>query len=58
MFLHFCVQQASISLLRQATASGTVSQAAVADADLTAEQADGDVDAGNAGDATDEAAAQ
>jgi len=31
-----------------ATASGTVSQAAVADADLTAEQADGDLDAGTA----------
>lgn len=29
-----------------ATASGTVSQAAVADADLTAEQVDGDLDAG------------
>ncbi|WP_440465390.1 hypothetical protein [Psychrobacter sp. ASPA161_6] len=39
-----------------ATASGTVSQAAVADADLTAEQADGDLDAGNAADDT--AAAQ
>ena len=44
-----------------ATASGTVSQAAVADTDLTAEQADGDLDAGNAGDtgnAADETAAQ
>ena len=30
-----------------ATAEGTVSQVAVADADLTAEQADGDLDAGN-----------
>ena len=30
-----------------ATASGTVNQAAVGDADLTAEQADGDLDAGN-----------
>ncbi|WP_352310693.1 hypothetical protein [Psychrobacter sp. W2-37-MNA-CIBAN-0211] len=39
-----------------ATASGTVSQVAVADADLTAEQADGDLDAGNAADDT--AAAQ
>ncbi|HCI76856.1 MULTISPECIES: hypothetical protein [unclassified Psychrobacter] len=37
-----------------ATASGTVSQTAVADADLTAEQADGDLEAG---DATDEAVA-
>lgn len=33
-----------------ATASGTVSQAAVEDADLTAEQADGDLDAGTAED--------
>lgn len=30
-----------------ATASGTVNQAAVGDADLTAEQADGDLDAGD-----------
>ena len=30
-----------------ASASGTVNQAAVGDADLTAEQADGDLDAGN-----------
>ena len=37
-----------------ATAEGTVSQAAVADADLTAEQADGDLDAGT----TEAAAAQ
>jgi len=37
-----------------ATASGTVSQTAVADADLTAEQADGDLEAG---DTTDEAVA-
>ena len=39
-----------------ATASGTVSQTAVADADLTAEQADGDLEAGDAADDT--AAAQ
>ena len=39
-----------------ATASGTVSQAAVADADLTAEQADGDLDAGDAGTAADDTA--
>ena len=41
-----------------ATASGTVSQAAVADADLTAEQADGDLDAVDTGNAADETAAQ
>jgi len=35
-----------------ATASGTVSQTAVADADLTAEQADGDLEAGDAADDT------
>ena len=35
-----------------ATASGTVDQAAVAGADLTAEQADGDLDAGDAADDT------
>ena len=40
-----------------ATASGTVSQAAVADADLTAEQADGDLDAGDAGTTADDTAA-
>jgi len=40
-----------------ATASGTVSQAAVADTDLTAEQADGDLDAGDAGTTADDTAA-
>jgi len=35
-----------------ATASGTVSQAAVEDTELTAEQADGDLDAGTAEDTT------
>jgi cytoskeletal protein RodZ len=35
-----------------ATATGTVNQAAVADVDLTAEQADGDLDAGDANKAT------